>query len=150
MYRREEAVTSIKRKRSFLDIIDDYFENLEEEFERWRETLVDRPFWDQRNCTIEPLRIMKVTPTEVIMTVDLPLTEEKTVKVKTIDKRTIEISAEMKRKMRIEELDLKHYKGEFYGLHCHSRVPVPVQMDKITTHFKKGILEIRLPRKRDY
>ena len=141
---------SIKRKRSIMDILDNYFDELEEQFERWRETLTERPSWNQKACTMEPLRHVRVTPTEVIVTVDLPLTKENTIQVKPIDKKTIEILASMKRKIRFTDFGITHHKGEFQKLHCHLRVPVPVYMEKMELRFKKGILEIRLPRKREY
>ena len=139
-----------KRKRSIMDILDNYFDELEEQFERWRETLTERPSWNQKACTMEPLRHVRVTPTEVIVTVDLPLTKENSIQVKPVDKNTIEILASMKRKIRFTDFGITHHKGEFQKLHCHLRVPVPVYMEKMGIRFKKGILEIRLPRKHEY
>ena len=141
---------SIKRKRSIMDILDNYFDELEEQFERWRETLTERPSWNQKACTMEPLRHVRVTPTEVIVTVDLPLTKENSIQVKPVDKSTIEILASMKRKKWFTDFGITHHKGEFQKLHCHLRVPVPVYMEKMGLRFKKGILEIRLPRKHEY
>lgn len=141
---------SIKRKRSIMDILDNYFDELEEQFERWRETLTERPSWNQKACTMKPLRHVRVTPTEVIVTVDLPLTKENSIQVKPVDKSTIEILASMKRKIRFTDFGITHHKGEFQKLHCHLRVPVPVYMEKMELRFKKGILEIRLPRKHEY
>lgn len=141
---------STKRKRSIFDVIDEYFEDLEEWAERFRETLVERPSWNQKMCTIEPLRDIMVTPTEVIVTVDLPYTEENMIQVKPVDKNIIQISANMKRKIRLDDFGITHYRGEFQKLHCHTRIPVPVDMDKMEIRFKKGILEIRLPRKHEY
>lgn len=139
-----------KKRRSIFDIIDNYFESLEEWAERIMEGLIDKPSWNQKACTMEPLRNIMVTPTEVIVTVDLPYTKEDTIKIKPIDNRTIEISAKMKRKIRFDEFGIIHHKGEFETLHCQTRIPVPVYMDKMEVHFKKGILEIRLPRKHEY
>ena len=141
---------SIKRKRSIMDILDNYFDELEEQFERWRETLTERPSWNQKACTMEPLRHVRVTPTEVIVTVDLPLTKENSIQVKPVDKSTIEILASMKRKIRFTDFGITHHKGEFQKLHCHLRVPVLVYMEKMGIRFKKGILKIRLPRKHEY
>jgi HSP20 family molecular chaperone IbpA len=141
---------SNKRKRSIMDILDNYFDELEEEFERWRETLIERPSWNQKACTMEPLRDIMVTPTEVIVTVDLPYTEENMIQVKPLDKSIIQISANMKRKIRLDDFGITHHRGEFQKLHCHTRIPVPVDMDKMKMRFKKGILEIRLPRKHEY
>jgi len=91
-----------------------------------------------------------VTPTEVIVTVDLPYAEENKIRVKPISRDTIEILAKMKRKIRFDDFGITHYEGEFETLHCQTRVPVPVYMDKMELRFKKGILEIHLPRKHEY
>jgi len=139
-----------RRKRSIFDIIGEYFEDLEEQAERLGETLMERPSWNCRSCTLEPLREIMVTPTEVIVTVDLPYTEENTIQVKPIDKNIIEISAKMKRKIRFDDFGITHYKGEFQTLHCRTRIPLPVYMDKMEIRFKKGILEVRLPRRHEY
>jgi len=139
---------SIKRKRSISDIIDAYFEDLERWAEQFEETLMVSPSWNLKNCTIEPLRETMVTPTEVVVTVDLPYTEKKTVQVKPVGRTSLEISAKMKRKIRLDDLGVTHCKGEFQKLHCHMRIPVPVNMNKMDIHYKRGILEIHIPRKR--
>lgn len=139
---------SIKRRRSVYDIVDDYFADLERWTEQLRETLMERPSWNLRNCTIEPLREIMITPSEVIVTVDLPYIKESTVEIKQVDSGSIEISAQMKRRIRLDELGLSHCRGEFQKFQCHMHIPVSVNMDKMKTHFKKGILEIHLPRKR--
>ena len=137
-----------KRKRSIFDMIDEYFENLEEWAEKFRETLMERPSWNQKTCTMEPLRDIMVTPTEVILTVDLPYTEEGTIKVKPLDNSIIQVSAKMKRKIRFDDFGITHHRGEFQTFQCLIRIPVSAYMDKMETRFKKGILEIRLPRMR--
>ena len=43
-----------RRRRSIFDIINEYFENLEEWAKRSREALIEKPSWDHRACTIEP------------------------------------------------------------------------------------------------
>jgi HSP20 family molecular chaperone IbpA len=138
---------AIKKKRPFSDVVSRYFEDLEEEFDRWRETLMERPSWNSKACSMEPLHDVKVTPMEVVVTVDLPLTVESSLQVKPLGENTLEISAEMKRKIQFKELGITHQEGEFHKLHCHMRVPVPVHMDKMKMRFKKGMLEIHLPRK---
>ncbi|MGC9346128.1 MAG: hypothetical protein ACP5ER_05010, partial [Candidatus Bathyarchaeales archaeon] len=83
-------------------------------------------------------------------TVDLPYAEENTIQVKPIGGNTIEISAKMRRKVRFDDFGITHYKGEFQTLRCQTRIPVPVYMDRMEIRFKRGILEIRLPRKHRY
>jgi HSP20 family molecular chaperone IbpA len=141
---------STRKKRSIFDIINEYFENLEGWTERFREGLIEKPSWNRRACTIEPLRNIMVTPKEVIVTVDLPYAEENAIRVKPLGGDTIEILAKMKRKIRFDDFGITHYKGEFETLHCQTRIPVPVYMDKMEVRFKKGILEIHLPRKHEY
>jgi len=138
---------STKRRRSIFDIVSEYFEDLQERTERFREVLIEKPSWNHRACTMEPLRNIMVTPTEVVVTVDLPYAEENKIRVKPISQDTIEILAKMKRKIRFDDFGITHYEGEFETLHCQTCVPVPVYMDKMELRFKKGILEIHLPRK---
>jgi len=130
--------------------MDEYFEDLEEWTEELEERFGEKPSWNPKNCTIEPLRDITVTPTEVIVTVDLPYAQEKTVKVTPLDKNTIEVSAKMKKKMKYGDFGITHYKGEFHTLQCRARVPVPVHIQKMKTSFRKGVLEIRLPRKDEH
>jgi HSP20 family molecular chaperone IbpA len=141
---------SSKRKRSIFDVIGEYLESLEEMAEREGEILVERPSWNQKACAFEPLRDIMVTPTEVIVTVDLPLTEENTIQVKPMENSIIEISARMKRKIRLEDFGITHHKGEFQTFHCQMRIPVRVRLDKMRFRFKKGILEIHLPRNHEH
>jgi HSP20 family molecular chaperone IbpA len=139
-----------RRRRSIFDIIDEYFESLEAWSERVRETLMERPTWNCRTCTMEPLRDIIVTADEVIVTVDLPYAEQNTIEVKPINKDTIEISAKMRRKISFDDFGITHHRGEFQRFRCQTRIPVPVYMDRMEIRFKRGILEIRLPRKNEY
>ncbi|MEM2911165.1 MAG: Hsp20/alpha crystallin family protein [Candidatus Bathyarchaeia archaeon] len=139
-----------RRKRSIFDIMDEYFESMEEWAESVMESVMERPSWNCRACTMEPLRNVIVTGDEVIVTVDLPYAEQNTIQVKPISKDTIEVSAQMRRKISFDDFGITHYKGEFQRFHCQTRIPVPVYMDKIEVRFKKGILEIHLPRKHEY
>lgn len=139
-----------RRRRSIFDIMDEYFENLEEWIENLRGSLLERPSWDYRERTMEPLRNIIITSNEVIVTVDLPFTEENTIEVKPISNNTIEVSAKMRRKVSFDEFGITHHRGEFHRFHCQTRIPVPVYMDKMEIRFKKGVLEIRIPRKHEY
>jgi HSP20 family molecular chaperone IbpA len=139
---------SIRKKVSISDMIGEYFEDMEKWADMVRETLSERPCWDLKTCAIEPLREITVTPTEVIVTVDLPYANEETVQVKAVDGSSLEILAEMKKKIRLTELGITHRKGVIQRFHAWIRIPVTVNMDKMKIQHKKGILEIKLPRKR--
>ncbi|HVP17243.1 MAG TPA: Hsp20 family protein [candidate division Zixibacteria bacterium] len=129
-------------------MIDEYFEEMEKWAEQVRETLSEKPCWDLKTCAIEPLREITVTPTQVIVTVDLPYAKEETVQVKAVDGSSLEVLAEMRKKIRLTELGVTHRKGMIQRFHAWIRIPVTVNMDKMKIQHKKGILEIELPRKR--
>jgi HSP20 family molecular chaperone IbpA len=139
---------SIRRRRSISDLMDEYFEDMERWAEQVRETLSERPCWDAKTCAIEPLREVTMTPTEVVVTVDLPYAKKGTVRVKRVDASSIEVSADMRKKIRLDELGVTHRIGEVHKFHGWIRIPVSVNMDRMKVLQKKGILEIRLPRKR--
>jgi HSP20 family molecular chaperone IbpA len=138
---------AIRKRRSFSEIIDEYFRDLEEWAEDFGEPFTGKPSWNLRNSSLEPLRETTVTPTEVLVTLDLPFTDKGTVKVKPIGTNAIEIDAKMRRKIRLHELGVTHCKGEFHRYHAHMRIPVQVNMSKMKIDYKKGLLEIHLPRK---
>ena len=140
-----------RRKRSIFDLMSEYME----EFESLADELIgaafpERPSWNTESCCLEPLCNVFVTPDEVVVTADLPNTEPETVKVEAVSEDLIEIAAKMKRKMRFDDFGITHREGEFSSLRCQTRIPVPVDTKRMQISFKRGILEIRLPRKRGY
>jgi len=138
---------AIKKKRSFYDTIQEYFNDMDKEIDRWHESMIERPSWNHKTSTMEPLKDMRITPTEVIVTVDLPFTKKTTLRVKPVDENTLEISAQMRRKVTFKELGITHHEGEFEKFQCRTSIPVPVQMKKLDIKFKKGMLEVHIPRK---
>jgi len=136
-----------QRKRSIFDLVREYIEDVEALAEEFLEpTFAERPSWDIKSCCLEPLCNVFVAPDEVIVTADLPNINPKTIKVKPISADALEIRAEMKRKIRFDELGLTHRRGEFQFFRCQTGIPVRVDMNRIRTEFKRGILEVHLPR----
>jgi HSP20 family molecular chaperone IbpA len=138
----------VKKRRSISNTIDDYFEDLDEWAEQFDETLMHQPSWNVKTCAMEPLHDITVSAAEVVVTVDLPYTKRNTVQVKPLDNNSLEIVAKMRRKISLNELGITHHKGEIHKFHCHMRIPVSVNMEKMAVHYKKGLLELRVPRKR--
>jgi HSP20 family molecular chaperone IbpA len=128
-------------------MIDEYFEDMEKWAEQVRETLSEKPCWDLKTCAIEPLREITVTAAEVIVTVDLPYAKQETVEIRAMNAASLEIFAEMRRKIRLNELGITHRKGAIERFHGWIHIPVAVDMGKMKVQHKKGVLEIRLPRK---
>ena len=138
---------SIKRRRSAADDFDSFFQDLRGEREERRNKLVERQSWNLKASTLEPLSDLIVAPTEVVVTVDLPFTKESTLQVKAVGEDKLEVSAKMKKRMTFKDMGMTHQVGEFQRFHFLSRIPVPVQMKKMKIRFKKGILEVHIPRK---
>ncbi|UCE96863.1 MAG: Hsp20/alpha crystallin family protein [Candidatus Bathyarchaeota archaeon] len=137
-----------KKNNSIFDLIHEYLEEIKELTEELLPS--ERPSWDIESLTIEPLCNVSVTPNEVIVTADLPFTDPNSVKVEPVDSMTLEISAKIERRICCEDLGITHQEGEFSAFNCQTRIPVPVEMKKRKSKFKKGILEVRLPRKKGY
>ncbi|MFQ6068685.1 MAG: Hsp20/alpha crystallin family protein [Candidatus Bathyarchaeia archaeon] len=139
---------SSKRRRSIFDLISEYMKEMESLVEELLPT--ERPCWNVEECTIEPLCNVVVTPSEVIVTADLPFADPYSIKVEPFDEKTLEISAKMKRKVYLDDFGITYQKGEFSTFNCQTHIPVPVDIEKREVKFKKGILEVRLPRKKGY
>jgi HSP20 family molecular chaperone IbpA len=145
------AKTRIKRKKpSITETRGHFMEDLEELSEELTElALFEGPSWDLRSCCIEPLCNVLVTDEDVIVTADLPYTDPDKITVESIDKDRLEIKAEIRRKVLFKELGIIHREGEFQFFRCVNRIPVPVDLKKMKTRFKRGILEVRLPREKE-
>ena len=137
-----------RRRRSLFDLISDYMEDFETLSEERARAFTERPSWDTRLCCIEPLCSVFVAADEVVVTADLPNTNPDTIRVERVNKDTLEIRAEMKRKVSFEEFGITHRKGEFSFFRCQTNIPVAVDARRMRTQFKRGILEVHLPRKK--
>ena len=138
---------AIRRRRSIWEIVDDYFSGVDRWADRFESVYAERPSWNLRDSSIEPLREIAVTPTEVFVTIDLPFTKKVDVKVKPVGTSSIEITAKMNRTFKLDDLGVTYSKGVFRKYHSHLHIPVPVNMKKMVVDYKKGILEVHLPRK---
>jgi HSP20 family molecular chaperone IbpA len=69
------------------------------------------------------------------------------VKVEPVGSNSLEITAKMNRKIRLDDLGITYCRGEFQRFYSHMLIPVQVNMKKMRVQYKKGILEIHLPRK---
>jgi HSP20 family molecular chaperone IbpA len=87
-----------------------------------------------------------VTAEEVVLTMDLPYVEQKGVKLKCPTEDSIEVYAETNRKITFKDLGLKHRRGEFTCYHAIIRMPVPVDEKRAARAFKRGVLEVHIPR----
>jgi len=139
-----------RRRKTLFELLWEYAEELERTSEELMEALLagERPAWDLRNRCIEPLTHVSVAPDEVIITMDMPLVKPETIRVRPVEDDLIEVVAEMKKALKPSDLGVVHVEGEIREMRARARVPVPVEMKAVKFVFRKGILEIRLPRKR--
>ncbi|HDJ04619.1 Hsp20/alpha crystallin family protein [Candidatus Bathyarchaeota archaeon] len=140
---------TMRRRRSIFDIIREYME----EFERATEEVLsafEQPSWNLETHSLQPLFNISVTADEVIVTADLPYADPKTLKIESVDENLIEITAKMRVKVRFEDFGVSHREGEFSSFHSRIPLPVPVDASRAKASFRRGILEVRLPRRRGY
>jgi HSP20 family molecular chaperone IbpA len=140
---------SERQKKSLaFDSLEEYLEEIETLAKELMATIYpEGPSWNMESCCLHALSNVFITPIEVIVTADLPNVEPETVKVEVVDENLIEITAKMKKKVRFRDLGIAHRNGEFSSLRCQSRIHVAIDVDKIEISSKKGILEVRFPRK---
>lgn len=102
--------------------------------------------WNVAGACIEPLHNLTVAATEVVLTIDLPFVDQRQVKLRCPANDVLEIHAETTRKITFKDLGVKHRHGEFTCYHARIRMPVPVDESRINKHFKRGVLEVHVPR----
>ena len=102
--------------------------------------------WNVAAACIQPLYNLFVTAEEVVLTVDLPYVEQRRVRLNRSTEDSIEVYAKTNRKITFNDLGIKHRRGEFTCYHAIIRMPVPVNERKITKKFKRGLLEVHIPR----
>jgi HSP20 family molecular chaperone IbpA len=136
-----------QRKRSIFDAMSEYME----EFETLADELIESAFpegpsWNCDTCCLHALCNVFITAQEAIITADLPNIDPESVKVEVSDENIIEITAEMKKKVRFSDLGIYHRQGEFSSLRCQVRIPITIDTTQMRLSFQGGILEVRFPR----
>ena len=102
--------------------------------------------WNVSSACIQPLYNLFVALNEVVLTVDLPFVNEKSVKLQRPSADSIELYAETKRTITFKDLGAKHRHGEFTCYRAMIRMPVPVDHKRVTKKFKGGLLEVHIHR----
>ena len=137
------------RKKQSTDTLEEYLQQIKELTDKIMgyASSEDRS-WNTETCCLQALSNIFITPREVIVTADLPNIEPETIKVEALDENVIEITAKMKEKVRFADLGICHRQGEFSFLRCQGRLNVAVETERMKFSCEKGILEVRLPRKK--
>ncbi|MCD6444819.1 Hsp20/alpha crystallin family protein [Candidatus Bathyarchaeota archaeon] len=137
-------------RRSIFDLFEEYIERFERIFEEEFEALMERAGWSPSTSTIEPLTEVTVTPSEVIITADMPCARPESISVRFLDDYTVEIYAKTYRSISFREFRVTHMRGEFSNFHVRVRIPVAVERRIKSLTCRRGLLELRIPRKEGY
>mgnify|MGYP000167910844 CR=1 FL=1 len=118
------------------------------EFERRiSEFLGERPSWDMRSRSMEPLTNVVVARDEVLITADLPMADPQSLRVRPVGESQVEIYARMRRRVDFSDLGMGHMRGCIECFFKLVEIPVSVDVGRMAVKFSRGILEIRIPRK---
>lgn len=138
------------RRRSIFDIIHEYMEELESLADEIIERVAEKPSWDVKAQSLEPLFNVFVSSDKVVVTADLPKADPESIRISRVSDDLIEITAKMKMKINFEDFGVTHRKGEFTQFCCRVPLPVPVEVSGAKARFIRGVLEITFPRKKGY
>ncbi|MHA1754698.1 MAG: Hsp20/alpha crystallin family protein [Candidatus Odinarchaeia archaeon] len=107
----------------------------------------DKPSWDIENKCFEPLVHIFDEGDIIIVTADLPMVKKENIKLKA-DEKSLEIDAYLDRVVRFEKWGTVQKEIEFCRFHKTIPLPVEVKPEDAKAEFKKGILVVRLPKKK--
>lgn len=123
----------------------DIFDWLDEEIDSMFKE-IEFPSWNiQRKC-LEPLIQIREGDKEIIITADLPCVEREDIEVSSIG-NSIEIKAKMRKAVKFSRWGTIQKDIGFESFHRVIDLPIDTVPEKIRAKFRKGILEIRVPKK---
>jgi HSP20 family protein len=121
------------------------FRELEREME---EMLARFPGWGEREAVWAPAVDMVDHKDELVLRADLPGLDEKDIDV-TVQDGTLTIRGERKEEKEEKKEDY-YYAERRYGAFARSlTLPAGVEPDKVKAVFKKGVLEVHLPKAKE-
>ena len=104
------------------------------------------PMWSATGRCLEPLVQVQNREQDLLVTVDLPCVENKDDVVLQVTEDSLEVSASFKKVVRWERLGLLKRKVEFQSFRRVVPLPEKVQLEGATASFKRGILQVTLPK----
>lgn len=126
------------------------FRRMEEMFEDLFHRPFGRPWWPSLPRLFEG---MEPTPSvdifeegdDVVVKTELPGMEKDDVDVN-LTENAITISGEKKKEEKVEKKDYYHFERSYGSFSRTFTLPAEVQTDKAKASFKKGVLEVRIPK----
>ncbi|MHA1277553.1 MAG: Hsp20/alpha crystallin family protein [Candidatus Helarchaeota archaeon] len=134
-------------KKKFFDRMRDFLEDIERDvIEAFGEFFEERCTWDPEQCSLEPLTNFIETHNEIIITADLPYVKRENIKLHVTDDM-LDLQATLEHLVKFAQWGTVQRNTEFKRFHKTIKLPGNVDTDKISATFKKGILQIRIPKK---
>ncbi|MBI4654044.1 MAG: Hsp20/alpha crystallin family protein [Nitrospirae bacterium] len=126
------------------------FRRMEEMFEDFFRRPLGRPWWPSLP---QLFKGMEPTPSvdifeegdDVVVKTELPGMEKDDVDVN-LTENAITISGEKKKEEKVEKKDYYHFERSYGSFSRTFTLPAEVQTDKAKASFKKGVLEVRIPK----
>lgn len=103
--------------------------------------------WDLQEGCMEPLVQVTEKENELVVTADLPLVEKENIKINA-DEQSVEISAEMSKKISYEKWGASQRRATFCHFHKKIFLPSKINPEEGRASFKNGILILNLPKKK--
>lgn len=93
----------------------------------------------------QPLTDLFETENEVVAKLEIPGVNKEDIKVNATED-TIEIKAEKRQEKKEDKKGVYRYERSYSGFYRCMALPEKVNPDKITTSFKEGVLELKMPK----
>mgnify|MGYP000483420068 CR=1 FL=1 len=106
----------------------------------------EKPMWDFETRSLEPLVSVKELEDKIIVIADLPCVDKNNIRIYATED-TLTIEAALKETYKFERLGITRREATFEYFRKVIQLPAPVIPERAKAKFRKGILEVILPKK---
>lgn len=145
-------ITQPKKRKDMLERLDESVKALQRRFDDFFGTAIGFPsrvrtLWDGDACCLEALGDVQESDTEYVVTLDLPMVNKEDIEITVMDDH-LRVQAKMREEVHYERWGTVQRQIRFQSL--SKKVPLPRDADaeKVQAAFKEGLLEIRVPKKK--
>lgn len=145
MFWDKDPFEEIMRLRREMDkLFDSFFDNKEvRKLIGSGKSLVKKPF----RLIAEPVSDVKVKDKDVEVKLGMPGVSKKDIRIEVTDSY-VEVRAEKKEESRVKKKRMYREERSYRSYHRVIPLPVKVKAEKAKADFKKGVLEIKIPREK--
>jgi HSP20 family protein len=133
------------------DEVGEFFKRLwkrfDEVFSSMKSIKFESPEWHKIDC-IEPLMHVYEDEENIIVTADMPKVNKEDIKVNA-DTKSVQISARLSEKIHFQNWSTVQRKSESCRFQKIINLPMEIIPDQAKAEFKKGILIVKLPKKKE-